>query len=424
MRKDLLLPHLIAKFYLSFLMVLFSIGAEGQISAISKKQAVKEGFKNYNEYGIIQIGNEFFKLYVDIELPTKYPELDHTIREVMFGNPSIKPSDGVNGFLVKAGGKRHKGNKRMSGRIPFTGRCNSYNEKFFTYEISYTTVNDSGELEAFRHTYIYNLVDGKLMDCKNIFTESVGKRICDTLNFCNSLCDINDDILTLISRENGKKITIEIAINRNLFSESFQNMMDWDNLLAVHNIKNSEEGKKGVEKFLAYKDYNKLTPHIYKINDEYYVSQNNKKIAELTEDEIKKLHKEVREDIATLQEIAADSKSICMDPDTQPMFNFKDENNFTGYLVKRMNNNYKALNLLNNTRTSNIDLTIQFIVEPDGTTKAPVMCDMGNESSLPFVAPILKQIRKSDKWTPAKKNGQNVRSIVKYRFNLSRHSSR
>lgn len=213
--------------------------------------------------------------------------------------------------------------------------------------------------------------------------------------------------------------------NEAYFSKKFANLFDWKEIYDINNLKNSKEGRKGIEKYLIYHKNNNFPSHIYKLNDEYYISGSNKKIAELDDEEISKLSKEIKNDVEMLKTILADTlnNTICINPDKQAVFIPKDKEDFVGYVLKKMNNSSKALNILSWSNASKIDLVVQFFVEPDGTISSPVLCDFMGESSLDFVEPVFKQIRNCESWKPAIKNGTLVRSMVTFHFNLSRQRS-
>ena len=68
-------------------------------------------------------------------------------------------------------------------------------------------------------------------------------------------------------------------------------------------------------------------------------------------------------------------------------------------------------------------LEYMLIIEPDGSTSAPVVCDINDEETIKIVQAIFKQIRKCKDWQPAMKNGKPVRSMVICNFSLSKNVS-
>lgn len=175
----------------------------------------------------------------------------------------------------------------------------------------------------------------------------------------------------------------------------------------------------GENKNKTYPAANSYYRHVYKINNDYFVNKLNKNIKDLSEKELKKLPKKVVDDINVLLQIDKNS-DICYNPDKGPEYIFEDKNDFTGYVVRKMNKSSTALSLLNHSYGFSFNVTIQFIVEPDGTTSAPVVCAINDEETIKIVQAIFKQIRNSKDWLPAMKDGKPVRTMVKCDFNLSK----
>ena len=384
-------------------------------------QAINEGFKSLSNNQVVQIGDEYFKVVASIDIPTKYPALYNRIRQDMFGDATIDYMEGVNAFVKSIGGKKVKSSSNIAGILPFKGYCHEfYEKKYFTYEITYTTISE-GELTGIKKNFIYSLVDDKILDSQNIFAPTANIKSVKALNVDNSSNDIRNNNLVITSFDDDLVTTITLAHNEALFSDMFLKLLDWQKINDVYDLGKSEEGTKAVEKYLAYRGNNSVTSHVYTLNNDYYVSRLNKNIIELSEAEINKLSKDVQRDVEKLKEIIAETPEkpvICHNPDKQAEFIFKGEDDFYGYVIKKMNNNSKALNILNNNRGTNVELYIQFVVEPDGTTSALVVRKISSQSALLFVEPLFKQIRNSDKWQPATKDGKPVRSIIVYRFNL------
>ena len=133
-------------FRLAFMALLLSIATD--------VLAINEGFKKLSNIQVVQIGDEYFKVDASVEIPTKYPTLYNRIRQDMFGDATTDYMDGVNAFIKSIGGKKAKSSTNIAGVLPFRGYCqNFYEKKFFTYEITYTTISE-GELTGIKKNYI------------------------------------------------------------------------------------------------------------------------------------------------------------------------------------------------------------------------------------------------------------------------------
>lgn len=390
------------------------------LSFVTDAHALFKGFKKIKETQYIQIGKDYFRVDISIEIPTKYPTLYNRIRHDMFRNDTIDFMNGVDAFVKSVGGKQVKNSSsKIEGIMPFKGYCsNLYKDKFLLYEIIYATVVD-GELIAMKKNYIYSIIDDALLDSQNIFAPTANIKSVKGLTIDNSSNDVRFNKLVITSFDDNLVTTISIPMNKALFSDMFLKLFDWNMLDEVGELERSEEGLTAVDKYLAYRDDKSSIPHIYTLNDDYYVNRLNMDITELSDSELRKLPKEVQQDIKVLKEIIAETPEnpvICHNPDKKAEYIFNGKDDFYGYVIKKLNNNARALDVLNNKGGGKLD--IQFVVEPDGTTSAPVVRDISGARSLAFVSPLFKQIRNSDKWQPAIKDGKPVRSIVLYTFNL------
>lgn len=393
-----------------------------------------------------------YKLFSNTEIPYWIPLIQYlTKKEFGVENNSLRK--GLHDYLIK----KAQESLNQEAKYIYQGKCIKYISGVcysYLYKIEDTHLHSTVLCNL-----IYDIKNKKVLTAHDIFN----KGTLDSLNIAE------DSLEYLDFAFNGERLVygmnnttpkwqkiIETKSSTHLFTKSFNLLLNRVDTVfnlqqKINNVKDSilvlkeliiSTSSPHISSFYLNDESPQKGIHLYKSNDKYYVSGLNKEITNLTEKELNKLSKDIKNDIKIIksylnQTSETNSSNYIYNENediTAPIYTFSKEIDLNPIYLFNKEIGSNAINALKTIK----DFSISFIIEPDGTISAPVIEEIRFNSNtiinqepntesfkkeqnslLKLIKKVIPTIRKSKALFPGQKDDRNIRVKVTKKITAS-----